>query len=118
MCSFSFKEVSFLYCCLSTTKECETLYGYLPDSVYGELFRGLAVLEAEDIEGYSLLADSAADLELARQVFDDRIHKCEWATNIGDGFCSALYLLTNESSFMLYIPISLANNDILENLED
>ena len=118
MCSFSFKEVSFLYCCLSTTKECEALYGYLPDSVYGELFRGLAVLEAEDIEGYSLFADSAADLELARQIFDDRIHKCEWATSIGDGFCSALYLLTNESSVMLYIPIPLANDDILENMEE
>ena len=118
MCSFSFKEVSLLYCCLSTTKECEALYGYLPDRVYGELFRGLVVLEAEELTGYSLLADSAADLELARQIFDERTHKCEWATSIGDGFCSALYLLTNESSFMLYIPISLANNDILENLED
>ena len=107
-----------MYCCLSTTKECTALYGYLPDSVYGELFRGLAVLEVEDIEGYSLLADSKADLELARQVFDDRNHKCEWATKISQSnYCSALYLLTNESSVMLYMPISLANNDILENLE-
>ena len=107
-----------MYCCLSTTKECEALYGYLPDRVYGELFRGLVVLESEELSGYSLLADSVADLELARQIFDDRTHKCEWVTNIGEGFCSALYLLTNESSVMLYIPIALANNDILENLED
>ena len=107
-----------MYCCLSTTKECEGLYGYLSNMVYGELFRGLTVLESEELDGCSLLADSEADLELARQVFDDRTHKCEWATNIGDGFCSALYLLTNESSVMLYIPIVLANNDILENMEN
>ena len=107
-----------MYCCLSTTKECGALYGYLPDRVYGELLRGLAVLESEEMDGYSLFADSEADLELARQVFDDRVHYCEWATNIGEGFCSALYLLTNESSVMLYIPIDLANNDILENMED
>lgn len=108
-----------MYCCLSTTKECEAMYGYLPQSVYGELFRGLAVLESEEIEGYSLFADSEADLELARQVFDDRTRKCEWATKIPHcNFVSALYLLTNESSVMLYIPISLANDDILENLED
>ena len=107
-----------MYCCLSTTKECEALYGYLPDRIYGELLRGLAVLESEEMDGCSLLADSEADLELARQVFDDCVHYCEWATNIGDGFCSALYLLTNESSVMLYIPITLANNDILVNMED
>ena len=107
-----------MYCCLSTTKECGALYGYLPDRVYGELLRGLAVLESEEMDGCSLLADSEADLELARQIFDDRAHYCEWATNIGDGFCSALYLLTNENSVMLYIPITLANNDILENMED
>lgn len=108
-----------MYCCLSTTKECEALYGYLPDSVYGELLRGIAVLESEEIEGYSIFADSKEDLELARQLFDDRGHYCEWATKIPrSDYCSALYLLTNESSVMLYIPIPLANDDILENLED
>jgi len=69
--------------------------------------------------GYSLVVDTIDDLYWARKVFDDRLHKCEWATKLGaSGFCSALYLLSNEFSVMLYIPITLANNDILENMEE
>ena len=116
-----------MYCCLGTTRECASLYGYLPQSVIGEVLRGLSVLEAEygternyfETGGYSLVADSEDDLYWARKVFDDRRHHCEWATSLGNsGFCSALYLLSNEFSIMLYIPVRLANNDILENLED
>lgn len=116
-----------MYCCLGTTKECEALYGYLSQKVLGEILRGLAVLEAEfGIErdyfssgGYSLIADTSEDLAKVREIFDDRLHKCEWATKLSDsGFCSALFLLSNEFSVMLYIPIALANDDILENMEE
>ena len=116
-----------MYCCLGTTRECSALYGYLPQTVVGEVVRGIAVLQAEfgedrnyyEVGGYSLIADTPDDLSRARDIFDDRKHYCEWSTKLGDsGFCSALYLLTNEFSVMLYIPISLANEDILENMED
>lgn len=115
-----------MYCCLGTTRECDVLNGYLPQQVIGEILRGVAVLCAEMGEdrnymesGYSLIVDTAEDLCKAREIFDDRLHYCEWATKIGGtNFCSALYLLSNECSVMLYIPISLANKDILENMED
>lgn len=116
-----------MYCFLGTTQECEALYGQLPEVVIGELVRGLAVIECEyglerDIfasGGYSIVADTEDDLDWARRVFDDRRHKCEWSTKLPDSnFCSALYLLSNEFSVMLYIPIALANNDILENMEE
>lgn len=116
-----------MFCCLGTTKECDILNGYLPQQVIGEVIRGFYVLECEygakrnyfEVGGYSLIADSEKDLNKAREIFDDHLHCCEWATKIGDtGFCSALYLLSNEFSIMLYIPITLANKDILENLED
>ena len=116
-----------MYCCLGTTRECAVLNGYFPQQVIGEILRGVAVLESEMGEdrnyfvegGYSLIADTEEDLCKAREIFDDRLHYCEWATKIGNtGFCSALYLLSNECSVMLYIPISLANKDILENMED
>ena len=116
-----------MYACLGTTKECESLYGQLPQAVVDELIRGLEVIQYEygfdrnkfETGGYSLVVDNVDDLNRARKFFDDRIHKCEWATKLSDsGFCSALYLLTNEFSVMLYIPIALANNDILENMEE
>ena len=114
-----------MYCCVGTTKECAALYGYLPQRVIDEVLRGVAVLSAEygemrnyfETGGYSLIADTQEDLCCARKVFDDRRHYCEWATKLGDsGFCSALYLLSNELSVMLYVPITLANKDILENM--
>ncbi len=116
-----------MFCCLGTVKECEALCGKIPQRVYDEVLRGVAVLDAEyaptrdcfEIGGYSLIADTKKDLFRARQIFDDSVHSCEWATRIGDsGYISALYLLNNDLSVMLYIPIALANNDILENLED
>lgn len=116
-----------MYCCIGTTRECDILNGYLPQQVIGEIVRGVAVLCAELGEardyfvegGFSLIADTEEDLSRAREIFDDRLHYCEWSTKIGGtNFCSALYLLSNECSVMLYIPISLANEDILENMED
>lgn len=116
-----------MYCCIGTAKECATLYGYLPQRVIDEVLRGLVVLDAEygsernyyESGGYSLIVDTMEDLCRARERFDDRSHFCEWATKLGDsGYCSALYLLSNEFSIMLYIPITLASNDILENMED
>lgn len=116
-----------MYCCLGTTKECASLCGQLPQRVYDEILRGLAVISAEfgeernylDVGGFSLIADTEEDLCKARDLFDDRWHYCEWSTKLGDtGYISALYLLNNEFSVMLYTKESLANKDILENLED
>lgn len=116
-----------MYCCVGTTKECVALRGKLPQRVYDEVLRGIAVLcsaygenrDYFEVGGYSVVADSEEDLRWARQVFDDRVHFCEWSTRLGDsGYVSALYLLSNEVSVMLYTKESLANNDILENLED
>jgi hypothetical protein len=102
------------------------LYGHLPQRVIGEVVRGLAILEAEfglerdyfSSGGYSLIADTSEDLAKVREIFDERLFKCEWATKLECGFCSALFLLSNEFSVMLYIPIALANDDILENMEE
>ena len=116
-----------MYYCLGTTKECADLHGKLPKIVYGELLRGLAMIDSWygakrnylEIGGYSIVADTEEDLCKARERFDDRLHLCEWATKLGNsGYVSALYLLNNEFSVMLYTKEDLVNEDILENLED
>ena len=112
---------------VGTTKEVSMLEGRLPDRVVDEVCRGIVVLDAEYGEqrdyfsegGFSLIAETVKDLQLAKERFDPNCHLCEWATKLGDsGFCSALYLLSNEFSVMLYIPIALVNDDILENMEE
>ena len=116
-----------MYRCLGTVRECKELEGKLPQRVYDEVLRGLVVLDFEfgserdylNVGGFSLIASTEEDLRRARDLFDDRWHYCEWATRLGDtGYVSALYLLNNEFSVMLYTKESLANEDILENLED
>ena len=112
---------------IGTTKEVSILEGRLPRQLIGEICRGVVVLDAEYGEdrdcfkdgGYSLIAETAEDLQQASKHFNPNQHLCEWATKIGNtGYASALYILNNESSVMLYLPIAIANNDILENLED
>ena len=108
-----------MYCRLRTVEECRALEGRLPQRVYEEVLRGVAVIDPDDTESFSLVADTEEDIAKAREVFDDRTHYCEWATRLGNsGFVSALYLLDNERSVVLYTKESLACKDILENLED
>jgi hypothetical protein len=108
-----------LYCCLRTVEECRALDGQLPQRVYDEVLRGLAVLDPYETGSFSIVADTEPDLAKAREVFDDRTHYCEWSTRLGNsGYCSALYLLDNERSFMLYTKIDIANPDIMGNMED
>ena len=116
-----------MYRCLGTVRECKELEGKLPQRVYEEILRGLVVLDSGfgserdylNVGGFSLIALTEEDLRRARDLFDDRWHYCEWATRLGDtGYVSALYLLNNEFSIMLYTKERLANEDILENLED
>lgn len=112
---------------IGTTKEVSILEGQLPNQLVSEICRGVVVLDAEYGEerdyfrdgGYSLIVETAEDLQQASERFAPNRHLCEWATKIGNtGYASALYILNNEFTVMLYLPLSIANNDILENLED
>lgn len=112
---------------IGTTKEVSMLEGHLPRQLIGEICRGIAVLDAEYGEdrdyfkegGYSLIVETTKDLQQAKDRFDPNQHFCEWATRIGNtGFCSALYILGNEFTIMVYLPIAIVNKDILDNLED
>ena len=116
-----------MYYCLGTTDKCIPLLDRFPKKVMVEVIRGLAILEAEygtdrDIfksdGGYAIIAETEDDLTIARETFDDREHTCEWATKIGDsGYCTAMYLLSDYFAVALYIPVGIANDNILAELE-
>lgn len=112
---------------IGTTEEVSRLENHLPNRLVSEICCGVVVLGAEYGEdrdyfkegGYSLIVETTEDLQQAKERFDPNQHLCEWATRIENtGFCSALYILDNEFTIMLYLPIAIANKDILENLED
>ncbi len=112
---------------IKTTAEAWQLAGEVPEEVLTELIRGAAVLEAEygdgdgdgGAGGYAIVMQSAADMEEAKDLLDYSTMICEWATRLGDsGYLSALYILDNEFSVVLYMPISLTPDNILLELED
>lgn len=108
---------------IKTTAEAWQLTGEVPEEVLTELIRGAAVLEAEygdgEAGGYAIVIQSDADMEEAKELLDYSTMICEWATRLGDsGYLSALYILDNEFSVVLYMPISLTPDNILLELED
>ena len=108
---------------IKTTTEAWQVAGEVPEEVLTELVRGAAVLEAEygdgGAGGYAIVIQSSADLEEAKDLLDYSTMICEWATRLGDsGYLSALYILDNEFSVVLYMPISLAPDNILLELEE
>ena len=69
------------------------------------------------VGGYSLIAQTREDVEEMRKAVDFTTHPCEWVDRIGD-FISALYLLNDDFSIVLFIPAAIAPETILNELED
>ena len=113
---------------IGTLSETEPLETRLPEAVFDELLRGIAVLDSEygidrDYRlygGYSLVAETAEDVQKAGEYIDIMAHPCEWVRRIGeDGdYLCALYVLNNDFSIMLYLPMVVAPAVILAEMED
>ena len=113
---------------IGTKKELPMVVRRIPERVYTELLRGTAILDAEYGEdrnylltgGYSLIAETADDLCRVKAVIDYDTHICEWVTVIGKdtGYLSALFVLNDDFSIMLYLPRAIASASILNELEE
>ncbi len=111
---------------IGTEAEISSLYEQIPERVITEVLQGVIVLDAEHganrdyltTGGYSLVADTAEDAGLAI-VSIGKDHPCEWVTRIGtSGWASALYVINNDFSIMLYAPESSMPIAILNELEE
>lgn len=113
---------------VGTVKEADRLESLLPERVFSELVRGVAILDCEYGEdrnylesgGYSLVAETADDVAAMKSYVDYDTHLCEWATQIGKdtGFISALYLLNDDYGIIAYMPLTVAPDAIMQDLED
>lgn len=90
---------------------------YLPEQLLREVFTGLVVLDAEygtnrnhrTSGGFSLIAETREDLPALNEIINTNIHDPEWATHIGKtGFVSALYIMNDDFSIMVYLPQEIA----------
>lgn len=111
---------------LGTAKEVAMLPKHLPEQLLTEVFTGLYVLDSEygfdrdyrESGGFSLIAETADDLPALNAVINTSIHAPEWATRIGrTGFVSALYIMNDDFSIMVYLPLEIAAVPIKLELE-
>jgi len=121
-------EVLLLLLRIGTQREIPFLQAGLPESVAKEVLRSVSVLDAEygaernylESGGYTLILEEANDLAELRRIIDYDTHPCEWATRIGEAgeFVSALYLLNDDFSVVVFLPTAIAPDTILNDLEE
>ena len=96
----------------------------LPEEVARELLRSTIILDYEygaerdylRSGGYSLIAETSADVEEIGAVIDFIEHPCEWAVLIS-GYVSALYLLNDDYSVVVFIPEAVVPKVLMEDVE-
>ena len=111
---------------IGTVKEIRPLYGKLHEDVIEQLHYCTRTLDAAygsgrdylQSGGYSLIAESLDDLSGIGEIIDFDTHPCEWADPVGKEHLSALFLLNDNFSIVVFMPVAIAPTTILSDLED
>lgn len=111
---------------IGTKKELFALPCQLPDRVYSELLRGTAILDAEygprdyfQVGGYSIVLENTDDIRSLKDYVNLESHPPEWVTKISNtGYASALFVMDDDRSIVVYMPITILPITLLKDLED
>ena len=111
---------------IGTVKEIQPLYGKFHEDVVKQLHYCTRTLDAAygadrdylQSGGYSLIAETTDDLSGIWEIIDFDTHPCEWADRLDGDFLSALYLLNDDFSVVVFMPIAIAPPTLLNELED
>ena len=97
---------------IGTTAEIPSLPSHFPEKLITEVFQGLVVLDCEYGEnrnylesgGYSVILETADDIQEFATTLDIVTRPPEWSTWIDNtGYISALYIINNDFSIMVYM---------------
>ena len=111
---------------IGTVKEIRPLYGRFHEDVIEQLHYCTRTLDAAygadrdylQSGGYSLIAETADDLAGVQKIIDFNTHPCEWADHLGGDYLSALCLLNDDFSVVVFMPIAIAPDTLRKELED
>lgn len=112
---------------IGTTAEIPTLPSHLPEKLVTEIFQGLVILDAEyeptrnylEIGGYSAILETPLDIQQFGRIINIETRQPEWATWIGTtGYISALYIMNNDFTIMVYMPATIMPDIIRKELEE
>ena len=94
--------------------------------VLQEVYAGLMILDEEygyernweERGGYAILAENAEDVDAIKAYVDIEKHAPEWVTSISyTGITSALFVLNNDFSIIVYMPKEILPQSLLSELE-
>ena len=112
---------------IGTEKEIPLLSSHFPDRVIEEVLAGAVVRDSEygadrdytNIGGYSIIIETSEDIPQLKAILDYEHHPCEWATRIGNtGYVSALFILNDDYTIDVFMPLAIAPEAIIKELED
>lgn len=111
---------------IGTVEEIHALHGKVPEGILEKLYDCTVTLDKAygtdrdylECGGYSIIAENPSDVEAVTQIIDLLQHPCEWVDRESAGFLSALYLLNDDFSIVLFMPIAIAPVALRNELED
>lgn len=113
----------FVVGCLEDIKHC---YQELPVEVLNDLAEKCILLDYAygsdrnyfQVGGYSVVLQGVADIEVLKGSVDIYSYICEWSSKVGESsYVSALYVLNDDFTIMVYLPIEIAPENILNSIE-
>ena len=110
---------------IGTAKEIDSLPSVLPIHAYRELVRCTSILDYEygvdrdymEVGGYSLIAETEEDIQEFKSVVDYERHFPEWTYQY-DNYAAALYLMNDDFSIVIFIPLEVAPKEIMDELKE
>lgn len=113
---------------IETKEKLSTVAKAVPSSIHTELLSLVMRLDAEygadrdplDEGGYAVVITDVDDLAALRTIIDIDNHPCEWAHRTGKdkAYCYCLFLMNDDFSITVYMPVAIAPKTILDELED
>ena len=112
---------------ICTKYDLNTIRSKLPETVYSALLYNINILDEVygtprnplTSGGYSILAETVDDLSELKSIIDYDTHPCEWAIRVPDSgnYLSALYIINDDFSIMLFLPAAIAPTAIHAELD-
>lgn len=99
---------------IKSKQELDSLRLKLPQGAEDELLRCVAYPG----EGLALIAEDTQDICEARKLINFETHPAEWVNRLDGGFLSVLYVMNNSFTITLFLPMDIAPDAILQELED
>ena len=110
---------------LRTLREADALPYTFPPQVRDEIRHCTAILEYEygelseesGVGGYNVVVETKEDLEAISKEIDLDAHLPEWVCPL-DSFTSALYVMNDDFVILLFMPVAIAPETILNEMEE